>query len=812
MPEQPSGTVTLVFTDVEGSTRLLAELGQDGFREAAAEHRRDVREAFAGGYEVDQEGDSFFYVFRTAPEAIAAVTAAMAALRGGPIRIRVGIHTGEPGLDPPKYVGLDVHRAARIMAAGHGGQVVVGRSTRELLGPDAGLRDLGEHRLKDFAEPERLYQLGEGVFPPLRTLMTTTLPEPPTAFIGRERELAEIVELVCGPAGLVTLTGPGGTGKTRLALAAAGEATDRFPDGLWWVPLASLHDPALLPAVIAQAVHVDEQAGIPAVETLVERLAGKAMLVVLDNLEQLLPGATGMLARLRDVPGPTLLVTSRERLQLEGEHVYAVPVLARTDGLALFGARSRAAGAEVEDSASVAELCARLDNLPLALELAAARTPLFSVEQLLTRLGERLDLLRGARDGEPRHASLRATLAWSYGLLDEREQQLFERLGVFAGGWTIEAAEAVAGAGVDDLQSLFDKSLIRRREERFFMLETIRELAAEKVGESAHRALASFLLALTRRAASELEGPRQAEWFEVLEPELDNVRAVLAWARTNAENEIVLELSSNLAYFWLVRGYLAEGRAALNDALARSSDPSLHRVNVLHVSGFLADLTGRHQQARTQLEEGIALAAELGAEGQRLRLAITLAAVLTSEGNLEPGAALLESELPNAREAGGAPLCTALVNLSDIVLRQQDLPRAASLAEEAVAACRTSGSHRGRAMALGNLGLARLAEGNVDEARRQTRACLELYRELGGPEGMASALSTLGAVAVAAGDADTGALLLAKSEAMFRELGITITGAERAAHERALAGLERRDEAGAALTTAEALALALGYG
>ncbi len=436
----PSGTVTFLFTDVEGSTRLLHELGADAYAEALAEHRRAIRDACvaAGGVEVDTQGDAFFFAFPTAPGAILAVSAMTEALEQGPIRVRAGLHTGTPLLAEEGYVGDDVHRAARIAAAGHGGQVLVSSSTASLLGLE--LTDLGEHRFKDLGAPERVYQLGEDTFPPLKSLYRTNLPVAATSFLGREREVAEISDLLRDGARLLTLTGPGGTGKTRLAIHSAAEAAESFPDGLWWVPLSSLRDAHLLVSSLAQTLAVEEQAGQDLSAGVEARLAGRKALLILDNAEHLMPEVATGIAALRDIEGPTLLVTSRERLQLQGEHMYSVPSLADRDGIDLFVTRARAMSSAVERSDAVAELCSRLDNLPLAIELAAARTVVFSPEQLVERLSQRLDLLKAGRDADPRQQTLRATIEWSYDLLDSEEQRLFRALSVFTGGCTVRGS------------------------------------------------------------------------------------------------------------------------------------------------------------------------------------------------------------------------------------------------------------------------------------------------------------------------------------------------------------------------------------
>ena len=343
MRDLPRGTVTFLFTDIEGSTQLLHEHGER-YAELLSEHRRVLREAFArhGGVEVDTQGDAFFVAFARASDAIAAASDGQAALRDGPISVRMGLHTGEPVVTDEGYVGIDVHRAARIAAAGHGGQVLLSQATCDLVTGET-VRDLGEHRLKDLSAPERFFQLGDAEFPRLKTLYQTNLPVPATPFLGRERELDEVVGLLRREdVRLLTLTGPGGTGKTRLALQAAAEVAEDFPDGVWWVSLAPLRDPALALDAVAKALDVRERPGFTLEETLVDALAAKRALLLIDNAEHLLPHVATDIARLRESDGPKLLVTSRERLQLQGEHAWSVPSLDDHDGTALFTARARA--------------------------------------------------------------------------------------------------------------------------------------------------------------------------------------------------------------------------------------------------------------------------------------------------------------------------------------------------------------------------------------------------------------------------------------------------------------------------------------
>jgi predicted ATPase len=562
MSELPRGTVTFLFTDIEGSTKLLDELGPESYRDALGEHRRLLRETFArhGGYEVDYEGDAFFVAFERAGEAVAAAQEGQAALAGGPIRVRMGLHTGEPIIDPPKYVGRDVHLAARVMSAGHGGQVLVSRATHELV-DGVEVHDLGDHRLKDVAEPVRLFQVGGGEFPPLKTISNTNLPVPASSFLGRRAELAEAEQLLPSTR-LLTVTGPGGTGKTRFAIELAAAQLDRFPNGIFWVPLAALRDGALVLETVGQA--------LGARGAVAEHIGDKRMLLVLDNFEQVIEAAPDVSDLLAACPNVCLLVTSRELLRIAGEFEYPLPPLESHEGASLFCDRAR-----VERTSAVDELCRRLDNLPLAIELAAARATMLSPEQLLERLGGRLDLLRGGRDTDARQRTLRATMEWSYDLLQPEEQALMARLSVFPGGCTLEAAEAVSAAGLDALQSLIDKSLVRRTEGRFWMLETVREFAGEKLGEcgeeaSQKRRHVDWFLQLAEETAFQARGTDREACFDVLEADHDNLRAAFGMAEALEDSDAELRLATALWEFWVARGHLIEGGRLLDGALERS--------------------------------------------------------------------------------------------------------------------------------------------------------------------------------------------------------------------------------------------------
>jgi predicted ATPase len=519
--------VSFLFTDIERSTRHLHMVGPERYAEALAEYRRTVRDACAGngGVEVDVQGDSVFVAFATAFAAVAAARELSEAFEAGPMRVRVGLHTGTPLLTEEGYVGVDVHRAARIAAAAHGGQVLMSESTAALV--DEALRPLGEHRLRDLLEPISLFQLGEGDFPAPTALSAANLPVQPTPLVGRERELAQVLALLRDQRmRVLTLTGPGGSGKTRLALQAAAEAASDYRDGVFWVPLQALGDPKLVEPAIAQVVGARDDLAV--------HLGRKHALLLLDNFEQVVDAASNLSGLCARLPNLKLLVTSREPLHLAAEREYPVPPLREDEAVALFGERARAVKPEFADDASVLEICRRLDCLPLALELAAARVKALSTEDLLRRLDKRLPMLTGGpRDAPERQRTLRATIAWSYELLTPDAQRVFVRLAVFAVGFTLEAAEEVCRADVDAIVELVDKNLLRRQGQRYFMLETIGEYALERLladGELAElrRRHAEYYLGLARSIEDMIRSPQAAALLDRLERDHDNLRAALA--------------------------------------------------------------------------------------------------------------------------------------------------------------------------------------------------------------------------------------------------------------------------------------------
>ncbi len=560
----------------------------------------------------------------------------------------MGIHTGEPLATDQGYVGVDVHRAARIAAAGHGGQVLVSQTTRELLA-DLELHDLGEHRLKDLTEPQPLYQLGDDEFPPLKTLYQTNLPVQPTPLVGREEELAEVLAMI-SEARLVTLTGAGGSGKTRLALQAAAELVDDYPQGVWWVSLAALRDPELVESTIAQVVGAKGGLG--------EHLRSQKTLLLLDNFEHLLSAVPRIAALLSEVPELRVLATSRERLAVAAEHEYQVPTLVPAEAVALFTARARQLKPGFEPDERVSDICRRLDGLPLAIELAAARVKVLRSEQILERLGQSLELLTaGGRDAPERQRTLRATIEWSYELLSEDERELFANLAVFAGSFDPEAAEAVCEAELDTLASLLEKSLLRQTEDgRFFMLETIHEFALERLqdgveAEQLRRRHAEHFLELAEREEPHLLGTDEVEALRTLRDDLANLRAALETAIAAEDAETALRLAGALHPFWYLGGHFVEGRGWAERALSLGGTPT-QREKPLAAAGEFALHQGATAEARRHFEERLAICAELG-DPQRLSSAYThLGHVSSAERDFSRALELYERSLPPEGQAG----------------------------------------------------------------------------------------------------------------------------------------------------------------
>jgi predicted ATPase/class 3 adenylate cyclase len=839
--EQPVGTVTMLFTDIEGSTRLLERLGGERYRELLDLHHGVVREALGrfAGYEVDTEGDAFFVAFAGAHDAVGAAAEIQRALARAewpealPLRVRMGIHTGEPLVAPPRYVGLDVHRAARIAAAANGGQVVLSPVTAGLLGDEpveaVRLLDLGLHRLKDLSEPQRLFQLaGDGLeerFPPLRTLDRgrTNLPVQHTSFVGRERELAEVASLLSRPESrLVTLTGPGGTGKTRLALQAAGSLVDEFADGVFVVFLAAVREPNGVVSAVAQALGLREQAGETPAETLESFLRERELLLVLDNFEQVVEAAPLPAAWMAGATRLRLLVTSRAALRLSGEQIYDVsplmqmaPVeggagLAQSDAALLFVARARAVRSDFEitadNAAPIAEICTRLDGLPLAIELAAARVRVLSPQALLARLDRRLGLLTGgARDLDVRQQTMAAAIAWSYDLLDPSEQRLFVRLGVFVGGFRVDGAEAVGGVALDvldGLSSLVEKSLLRERDDpdgepRFFMLETIREYACDRLGESGEAAAlvemhARHFLALAEEAASHWEGKERERWLARLGADRANLDAALTTLH-ETDPDAELCLAADLGEYWDAGGLCAEGRELLASALAHDSR-SRARPRALLSDGWLALDQGQYDQGVGRAREAAALAgphdtvvraqarhleawvayyrdesdqAEAAAKEalellpderhirSTVRLRRILGAIAAAHGDLERAREGYEAILATAREhTGGDDVLQVLNDLGKTERMLGNDERAHELLREAVELGRAGRNRNFLAHVLGNFAHVERRRGDVANARRLADEAVQMRRSLGARHGLAMSLHARAQAAFADGDVD----------------------------------------------------------
>jgi predicted ATPase/class 3 adenylate cyclase len=815
----PTGTVTFLFTDIEGSTRLLHALGPEDYAEALAKHRRVLREAFSahGGVEVDTQGDAFLVAFPTAAGAADAALRAREELERGPIRVRMGLHTGAPLLAGEGYVGVDVHRGARVGALAHGGQVLLSPTAATLL-DGRPLRDLGLHRLKDFEGATRLYQLGDDEFAPLRTPGAVDLPTPATRFLGRDRELFEAISLVLErDPRVLTIVGPGGTGKTRFAIELARLLAEEAEGGTVFVPLAPLRDAELMIPALADRLGA-ASGNVAAVGA---RVGEKRTHAIIDNVEHLLPGAARPLAELvATAPALRLVLTSREPLRIQGEHELDLPPLAALEAVDLFLARARAIRPDVEGTPAVGELCERLDCLPLALELAAARTKLLTPEALLERLGDRLDLLKGTRDADERHATLRATIAWSYDLLDRDEQRLFRRLSIFRGGCTLETAEMVCDADVDLLAGLLDKSLIRRRtgrlrEERYWMLETIREFAAEKLGESGEaedirRRHAGRMLVIAQSAHLSEDDDEPFEWRVAL-AEREDLRAALDWAAA-ADVVLGLELASNLEAYWGPHAPV-EGMRRIDDLLARGGDvPPRLRARALRNLAGAAHQERDYDIADPAYEESLRIFTELGdargAAGIRTRLAYRA----MSESENDRARALFEESQRDA--SGRFPLIETqnailLAHLALAEDRLEDVEAALDRGGELGAALRW-GWHDAISHTL-RLWL-HLRRGELDEADRHGRAALAISFEaehavptaLGNVAGLAQ-------IALARGELDrAGTLWGAVSAHDERKWGVhALRGAEDMRKELRpafLAAFER----GRQLELWDAVAVALG--
>ena len=835
MRDLPTGTVTFLFTDIEGSTRALQQLGRDGFVRQLDRHAEIMRAAVAehGGVELGTEGDSFFVVFPTASGALRAAAAAQRALAanswsdGSPIRVRMGLHTGEGVPAGQDYVGIDVNRAARIAAAGHGGQIVVSEATRVLVADDvpdgASFRSLGAYELKDLVSPERLYDLVidclPSNFPPLRARparRTNLLPRR-TSFVGRAPALADVQRLLAETR-LLTLTGPGGIGKTRLAVEAGSRLLDRFADGVFLVDLSPLSDPTLVIPAIATVLNVRETPGEDFTHGLRRHLADLDVLIVLDNFEQLVEGSWAIGDLLDAAPRLTVLATSRIPLRIAGEREYQVTPLelpvhrqrgdtARpesSESVRLFVDRAasvRPGFALTEaNTSAVVDIVERLDGLPLALELAASRLGVLDPATLAARLQHRLPLLTaGDRDLPERHRTLEETIRWSHDILEPGDRRLFARLSVFAGGWTLDAAEGVCDGGevdvLDGLSTLVDNSLVRRRELddgslRFHMLETIREFAWARLGEAKEieqlrERHARHYESLAERVSVALGGPR-GDWLNLLDAELGNLRAALAWFHEQADDEALQTMAGSLGHYWMDRGLLSEMRTWLERSLQSGVKGSHHPLVLTRLSG-VDYIQGRYEEARGRAEDALEEARSMGDPASVQRAMAHLANALEAEGfveeswNLERESAeiarTLQDEHPRA-------LLVSLVNLGYSAIVRGKLEDAVGFSEEAVAlAVRLDESADGAA-ARCNLALALIELGRIEDAADMGAQALTAAIEASDPTLAIDCLEVVAAVEARLDNHGSAARLLGASEALRERTGSELEPLERALHDR----------------------------
>jgi predicted ATPase/class 3 adenylate cyclase/uncharacterized protein HemY len=823
---RPNGTVTFLFTDIEGST-TLAQHYPDALASLLAQHHSILHQSVAAheGYVFQIIGDAFTVAFHTASQAVHAALAAQRRLHHHAwhptaIKVRMGIHIGAAQADAIEavaggYVGyLTLARTQRIMSAAYGGQILLSAATQELvrdqLPPDVTLRDMGKHRMKGLMQLEHLFQIVAPDlptdFPPLKTLdpFRTNLPAQLTSFVGREKEGADIKQLLANHR-LITLTGPGGTGKTRLALHVAAEVLEAFPDGVWLVELAPLADPALVPRSVAGVLGLREEAGRPVLATLTDYLSARNLLLILDNCEHVVEACAQLGdALLPACPSLRILASSREALGIAGEAPFRVPslrtpdprrlpstkTLTQYDAVRLFVERGAAAlpGFTVTDAnaPALAQVCVRLDGIPLALELAAARVSVLRVEQIATRLDDRFRLLTGgSRTAVPRQQTLRALIDWSYDLLAEPERVLLRRVAVFAGGWTLEAAEAVCGgqgSGVRDqgssqtpptpdprpltpvldgldhydvldvLTQLVNKSLVvaereQGHETRYRLLETIRQYALERLATSGEtdailQQHLAYFVQLAERAEPHLRTFDMVMWLDRLEVELDNLRTALEWAQ-ETDGEAALRLAAALWWFWHIRGNRKEGcvwleRALSIEATERGEQPiwparAMIRGKALNVAGFEWLDQGETEKCTVFSEESLAIFRELGPAGKR-------------------------------------GMAYALLNLGEVA-QEQDMAQAKSLSEEGLALFREAGDKFGMAECLNVLGYHALVDGDHERARAIWEENLALRKEIGDTDGIAYVYSMLGYLAFRQGDYQRAITLYEESLAGYREVG-----------------------------------------
>lgn len=884
MSAQSADPVTLLFSDIEGSTRRW-EHHPRAMNLALARHDALLRSAIvaAGGTVFKTVGDQFCAVFASPDAAIAAAVAVQRALAAeswveiGGLRVRMAIHTGPAEQRDNDYFGPSVNRVARLLGAAHGGQILVsGRvAGQATAGPGTGVafRDLGQHRLRDLIEAERLFQLLApdlpADFPPLKTLDSQLrgLPVPPTPLIGRDHEVATVRSLLAideaggrgaNAARLVTLTGPGGAGKTRLSLHLAATLAPSFADGIVFVPLAPLTESSLVMQEIATRLNVQDPDGARTREAVIAELESLDLFMVLDNFEQVMDATPNVAELLAACPRLTVLATSRERLNLRGERELPVPPLplpapsdlseeydlhhggarlvervSESAAVRLFIDRATATKPNFEltadNAAAVAEICRRLDGLPLAIELAAARVRMLTPAAMLSRLDRRLDLLAGgARDLPSRQQTMRNTVAWSYDLLSPDEQRLFARLAIFSGGATTEAADAILGLdGIATdtepldfgaLEMLVDKSLVRLDdsagdETRIAMFETIRDYAAEQLARSDEaptiaRWHAQFYLDRAVAAAEYLEGPAQTDWLNRLERDHANLRAALAWLRRH-DPAGATRLGGALVQFWLLRGHFTEGRAQL-DSLAQLpiDDVALDdRIAVLNGAGVLAESQGDSGRAGQLHAEALAIARLTGDKEAISSSLNNLGVVACNHGNYDLAESLLNENMAIARELNDtAMVATALTDLGNVAFNRGDAEGARARFQSSLDLFRAIGDEARVASLLNNLGTVAIGDSAYAAAEVLLNEALHLSRAVGDKKGISRALNNLAEAVRYQGDLERATTLYRDTLQIAQETGDRLTSAI-ALENLARIDLQQGNEEQAGARYAEALVL-----
>ena len=860
-PGPPTGLVTCLFSDIEGSTRIELALGTGPYRDVRERHRELLRAAFAahGGHEQSTEGDSFFVIFRLAGDAVRAAIDAQRAIAAEPwpdagtVRVRMGLHTGDIESSGDDVIGYAINRTARIAGVAHGGQVLLSHATRAVVAdelPDgATLRDLGVHRLKDLREPEPLAQLViDGLpdtFPPLRSLdaRPNNLPTQLTTFVGRERELSEAGELLLGTR-LLTLTGPGGTGKTRLSLQVAAAGADDYPDGVWFVALDAVRDPTLVGPTIARTLGVADNLTRTPVDMIAESIGEGHVLLVLDNFEQVVEAGRDVADLLRRCPNVRCLVTTRIALHVSGEQEYPVPglpappdtarlseverlnlpreireldaeALNQFEAVRLFIARASLVrpGFTVTNAnaPAVAGISARLHGMPLAIELAAARTKLLTPDQILARLEHHLAVLTaGSRDVPERQQTLRGAIAWSYDLLDEGARRLLDRLSVFRGGFDLEMAEQVCGPAdeiggdvFERIGELVDQSLVRPDDTgpdrddavtaagpRFTMLETIREFANEMLqaggeAESIGDRHAAAMLQLAQRAAPELSGAGQRIWLERLEGEHDNMRAALDWSIRRPDPALGVRLAFALWRFWQQRGYLNEARARFDQLDAQGWDlEPVDRARFAEAYGGVGYWQSDVAIATRNYNEALRLWREIGDKREIANalynrsyadMIVVMGGDFASASDLEPMRAMLEEALALYRELGDAGgQGNILWALGSFHFFTGDAVTAESWYERSLALHREASNRTMEAWSLHMLALSQAAQRHFEQAGEIARHALQHFFESGDVSGMILVLDDLAIVAVGNGDPERGGVLWGAARHLQRSTGTAL--------------------------------------